>query len=125
MTPDHYLKAIQPDYGRCDGPTNRTLPLLPSGTLNQKSCGKRLHPPYQLLAGGKRLYSDPCMNADDEAIHAELIKCQSRNMNYAKRKLRSKMTFIKAEELVTIINWMFSSSSCTTDLTYSSNLDCN
>lgn len=89
MTLQYYLKAIQPDYGECDGPTDRTLASLSSGTLKQKSCGKRLHPPYYLLYcyyhGGERLCSHPCMNADDEAIQtikiAELIKCQSKNVN--------------------------------------------
>lgn len=99
MTLQYYLKSIELDYGECEGPTDRTLPRLPSGTLRQNSCGKRLHPPYYLLycyySGGERLYSNPCMNTYDEAIQtimiAELIKCQSRNMDYINRKLCSKM----------------------------------
>ena len=89
MTLDYYLKSIEPVYGECDGQTDRTLPRLPSGTLKQKSCGKRLHSPYYLLyryySAGERLYSDPCMNTYDDAIQtiniAELIKCQIQNMD--------------------------------------------
>jgi hypothetical protein len=85
MTLQYYLKRLSPDYGKCDGQIDKTLPRLTSGA-HSKTCGRQLHPPYYLYyGGGKRLYSNPCMNSGDEAIQtikiAELIKCQNQGLD--------------------------------------------
>ena len=85
MTLQYYLKRLTPDYGKCNGQLNKSLPRLTSG-VHSKTCGRQLHPPYYLYYGsGKGLYSNPCMNSDDEAIQtikiAELIKCQNQYLD--------------------------------------------
>jgi hypothetical protein len=86
MTLQYYLKRLTPDYGKCNGQIDKTLPRPTSGALDRKTCGRRLYPPYYLYySRGEYLYSEACMNSNDEAVQtvkiAELVKCQSQSLN--------------------------------------------
>lgn len=77
----YYLSPIEHDYGYGYCTSSMYDRTLPKG-INEMCCGKPLSPPYYLVYFTFQwgtLYSEPCMNPEDEAIKttkiAELIKC--------------------------------------------------
>lgn len=74
----YYLQPIRPNFGNCTGFIDWEMV---NGIIRRKLCGRILYPPYYVsyVESCNRLYSDPCMNPDDEAIQtvklAEFIKC--------------------------------------------------
>jgi hypothetical protein len=85
MTLQYYLNKIEHDYGfgTCDalgGVYEKSLPKVRNTRKNDR-CDKSLSPPYYFVYftfDWGTLHSDPCMNAEDEAIQtmkiAEFIK---------------------------------------------------